>query len=194
MISPLDVKNLHDKTSPVGRRRTPPDRVDRKLEIFLREFPGLDPQTEGIVDRVLELNRLFRRAHQATLDDLGTTFEEWQVLCALRYAGAPYHTSPGSLSERLCLSSGAITARLGKMEARGLIRRLPDPDDRRGVQVELTDQGRELWEHCVGVQAEKEALVAAALSEREKEELNDLLRRLVHAFAEVPAEPAVAGA
>jgi DNA-binding MarR family transcriptional regulator len=63
-----------------------------------------------------------------------------------------------------------------------LIRRLPDPDDRRGVLVELTDEGRRLYQQAVGVQAKKEALVTAALNEREKKQLNSLLRRLMLEF------------
>jgi DNA-binding MarR family transcriptional regulator len=75
-----------------------------------------------------------------------------------------------------------MTARLDKMEEAGLVRRLRDPDDRRGVLIELTDSGRELWERTIAVQAEKEALVQATLSERDQDRLNDLLRRLVLAF------------
>ncbi len=69
-----------------------------------------------------------------------------------------------------------MTNRLDNMERRGLIRRLDDPDDRRGVIVELTDEGKKLWEQAVGAQAEKESIVASALDEREKRQLNDLLR------------------
>ena len=181
----LDVKNLVSETSSIRRRRAEPDGIDRKLDVIMRELPSLDRETEGIVDRVIALHRLFRTAHNTTLEELGTTWEDWKVLCALRYAGEPYRTSPGRLAHHLELSSGAVTARLDKMESRGLLRRLPDPEDRRGVQVEITVEGRALWEECVGVQAEKEMLVASALSEAEKLELNDLLRRLIHAFADV---------
>jgi DNA-binding MarR family transcriptional regulator len=52
------------------------------------------------------------------------------------------------------------------------------------VIVELTDEGKKLWDSAVGAQAEKEAIIAAALDEREQRQLNELLRRLMHAFAE----------
>jgi DNA-binding MarR family transcriptional regulator len=68
------------------------------------------------------------------------------------------------------------------MEAAGLIRRLPDPGDRRVVVVELTSRGQETYRNAVVVQAQKEALFAAALSDREKGQLNDLLRRLMIEF------------
>ena len=60
-----------------------------------------------------------------------------------------------------------------------MIRRLPDPDDRRGVQVELTAKGKGTWEDAVTAQAKKEAVVASALTEREKEQLTKLLRKLM---------------
>jgi hypothetical protein len=68
------------------------------------------------------------------------------------------------------------------MEEAGLIRRLPDPGGRRKVVVELTGRGKETYRNAVGVQAQKEALFAAALSDREKSQLNDLLRQLMLEF------------
>jgi DNA-binding MarR family transcriptional regulator len=75
-----------------------------------------------------------------------------------------------------------MTNRLDRLEKAGHIKRLPDPDDRRGVLVELTPQGRKVYNDAVGVQAHKEALVAAALGDAEKEQLNALLRRLMREF------------
>jgi DNA-binding PadR family transcriptional regulator len=80
------------------------------------------------------------------------------------------------------LSRGAMTNRLDRLEAAGLIRRLPDPGDRRRVVVELTDHGRDTYRNAVGVQAKKEALVTAALNDREKVQLNALLRLLMLEF------------
>jgi DNA-binding MarR family transcriptional regulator len=72
-----------------------------------------------------------------------------------------------------------MTNRLDQLEAEGLVRRLRDPSDRRGVLVELTDKGRKRHQEALGVQAKKEALLAEALSEREMEQLNTLLRRVM---------------
>jgi DNA-binding MarR family transcriptional regulator len=82
-----------------------------------------------------------------------------------------------------------MTNRLDRLEQAGLVRRLPDPDDRRGVLVELTDAGRTAWEQSVSAQAEKESLVAAALSAKEKEQLNALLRRLMREFERREQKP-----
>jgi DNA-binding MarR family transcriptional regulator len=176
-VKKLDIEN--PGMSPSARER---DSVDEKLEVWLREIPELDARTEGIVDRINVLQRVIRKTHDDTLEEFGLSWGEVQVLSSIRYGGAPYQSTPGRLASQLGLSSGAMTARLDKMEDAGLIRRLRDPDDRRGVLIELTDSGRELWERTIAVQAEKESLVQATLSERDQDRLNDLLRRLVLAF------------
>jgi DNA-binding MarR family transcriptional regulator len=160
----------------------PHDLVDRKLEVWARELPELDLATEGIVERIQKLERYLRRSMDETLATSGLSFGEWRLLGALRYAGPPYRRTPGQLSEDLGLSSGAMTNRLDRLESAGLIRRLPDPDDRRSLQIELTDGGWKAWQDSVGVQAAKEQLVASALSSDEKEQLNTLLRRLLVSF------------
>ena len=158
------------------------DHVDGFLEQLALELPELDLAVEGIVDRTMSLSRRFRRMMDDTLAGFGLTWGEFKVLSSLRHAGPPYRRSPGRLAEHAELSSGAMTSRLDKLEAAGLVRRRPDPEDRRGIQVELTPKGLEVWGESVVVQARKEALVAAALGEDEKQQLNVLLRRLMLAF------------
>ena len=86
-----------------------------------------------------------------------------------------------------------MTNRLDRMEAAGLIRRLPDPGDRRGTLIEPTETGNETWDRTVGTQARREAMIASVLKPDELEELHRLLRRLMRAFPdrEHPAERAV---
>jgi DNA-binding MarR family transcriptional regulator len=91
----------------------------------------------------------------------------------------PYRRSAGDRARSADLSSGAMTNRLDQLEEAGLVRRVRDPDDRRGVLVELTPKGRRLHQEAIGVQAEKEALLAEALTEGEKAHVNDLLRRVM---------------
>jgi DNA-binding MarR family transcriptional regulator len=180
----LDVKNLamEDLHVTTTGDTSASDSVDANLEIWARELPELDLETEGIVERIHRLERFVDRAMQETLDAFDVSHGEWKVLANLRRAGPPYRGKPGKLAKRLDLSSGAMTNRLDNMEERGLLRRLDDPDDRRGVIVELTDEGKRLWDDTVAAQAEKESIVSSALGDREKRELNELLRRLMHAF------------
>ena len=111
----------------------------------------------------------------------------WQVLTSLRLVPG-HRSSPGELAGDLELSSGAMTSRLDRLEKEGFVRRLPDPDDRRGVVVELTDEGRKAWDTAASVQGRKEAFFASALTKPEQKQLNDLLRKLMLAF-EARGEP-----
>ena len=158
------------------------DEVDRKLEIWAADIPGIDLSTEGIVSRVQFLNKRLRRSMEETLAQFDLAHAEWVVLGSLRSGGEPRQRSAGELAGVLDLSSGAMTNRLDRMEEAGLLRRLPDPDDRRGVKVEPTEKGMRLWQEAAAAQAEKEKLLAATLSRAEQEQLNGLLRRLVLAF------------
>jgi DNA-binding MarR family transcriptional regulator len=156
------------------------DHIDRFLEE--NELPAVDLEVEGIVDRINGLRRRFHRMLDETLADFGLTDGEWKALNHLWLAGPPYRRSVGKLAKWAELSSGAMTNRLDRLEEAGLVRRVPDPDDRRGVLVELTGPGKKAWKESVKAQAEKESLVAAALDADEKRELNALLRRLMLEF------------
>src|SRR6476660_4008418 len=165
------------------------DHVDAFLESIHLVLPDLDLEVEGIVDRIAGLARRLQRTMDETLAEFGLDTAENKVLSILAQGGEPYRSTPGRLAARMELSSGAMTNRLDRLEQAGLVQRLPDPDDRRGVLVELTDAGRTAWEQSVSAQAEQESLVAAALSVKEKQELNALLRRLMREFERREQKP-----
>ena len=159
------------------------DHIDRKLPDWKKELPNLDLTVEGIVQRIETLNGYLRRSMSETLAEHGLKLGEWAVLGQLRRVGPPYRLSPGELTEHADLSSGAMTNRLDRLEEAGLVRRLPNPDDRRSLIVELTEAGHRAWEGLADDQGVKESkVVTGTLSKREREQLNDLLRRLVIEF------------
>ena len=156
------------------------DHVDRFLESeFLEDIPNLDLTVEGIVDRIMGISRRLKHSLDATLSDYGLAWQDWKMLGALV---RKQPRSAGKLAEITELSSGAMTNRLDRLEAAGLVVRVPDPDDRRGVLIKLTAKGRKTYNEATGAEAEREALVAATLTKREKEQLNSLLRRLMLEF------------
>jgi DNA-binding MarR family transcriptional regulator len=157
------------------------DPVDIKLAELDGTLPDLDLDVEGIVERIQKIERRLRVTMEQTLDDHGLSYGEWNLLCVLRRLPGRVST-PGELSSTLELSSGAMTNRLDRLERAGLLRRHPDPNDRRGVRVELTDRGYEVWVESTNAQAIKEALVASALTKPEQHRLNELLRKLMLAF------------
>jgi DNA-binding MarR family transcriptional regulator len=164
------------------------DHVDRFLESeFLEEIPNLDLTVEGIVDRIMGISKRFKNGLEETLAEHGLSWADWKMLSALLRKSP---RSAGKLAEITELSSGAMTNRLDRLEEAGLVRRLPDPDDRRGVLVEVTAKGKRAYNAAAGEEAAKEALITSALNKREKSELNSLLRRLMVEFErrEAPAD------
>jgi DNA-binding MarR family transcriptional regulator len=165
------------------------DHIDRFLDTIRERLPMLDPEVEGIVDRIGGLQRRFKRAMDETLDEFDLDWSEYKLLSLLTREGEVYRSSPGKLARIMELSSGAMTNRLDRLEQSGFVRRLPDPDDRRGILVELTPEGKRVYEEAVGVQGRKEALVASALTVPEKKQLNALLRRLMIEFERAEGGP-----
>jgi len=167
-----------------------PDVLDANLDVWVREIPSLDRLTEGVVERIQKLARYFNETMDSTLAETGLAGRTYWTLGRLRYQGPPYRLSAGEVAEDLGLSSGAMTNRLDRLEQAGLIRRLPDPDDRRGVIVEPTEAGHAAWDKAVYIQAGREKLIASVLSDDEKEHLYELLRRLMGAFPDELREAA----
>jgi DNA-binding MarR family transcriptional regulator len=158
------------------------DHVDEMLDVWAREIPDLDKLTEGIIERIQILSWNFNQSLDEVLEELELDRREFGLLGKLRKHGPPYQASAGRLAADLRLSSGAMTNRLDRMEAAGLIRRLPDPSDRRGTLVEPTEKGHHAWDKTVGASARREAAATAVLSDSEKVQLHDLLRDLMQAF------------
>lgn len=171
------------------------DHVDRLLErLEPLSHVDIDLEVEAIVDRIAGINKRIKRGMEATLAEYGLTHPDWQVLTTLRLWRRNHRSSPGELAADLELSSGAMTSRLDRLEEAGYVRRLRDPDDRRGVVVELTEQGVRAWDEAASVQGRKEAFFASALSIDEQQQLNTLLRKLVLAFDVRESSPAAAPA
>jgi DNA-binding MarR family transcriptional regulator len=160
----------------------PEDHVDSLLQRLDAAGAQLDLEVEGIVDRVSHINKRVHAALKETLSAYGITPEDWSVMTSLRLRAAGRSTTPGALARDFDLSSGAMTSRLDRLEQLGFLRRLPDPEDRRAVRVELTDEGRAAWDAAIEVQGRKEAFFASALTKSEQHTLNGLLRKLTLAF------------
>jgi len=160
---------------------TDPDHIDGFLAEIRDKLPALDLSIEGIVDRINGINRRIRRMLDETLSEHGLSSGEWHVLGSLSWSPTGRRTA-GDLAQKTELSSAAMTNRLDRLEEAGLVKRVRDPEDRRSVLVELTAKGKKLYERSVETQAAKESIVAAALSEREQQQLNDLLRKLMREF------------
>ena len=158
------------------------DEVDRLVSAWRRERPDLDVSPLEVLSRVNRLARHLDRARRTAFAERGLETWEFDVLSALRRAGSPYQLSPGQLLTQTLVTSGTMTNRIDRLAAKGLVVRGPDPSDRRGVLVRLTDTGRELADTALTALLKSERELLAALPESRLSELADLLRELTTQF------------
>jgi DNA-binding MarR family transcriptional regulator len=155
------------------------DSVDRHVERWLPELPDLDPRVEGIVTRMQYIVRYLRTNKEQVLKKYDLQMWEWELLRALRQDGAPYRATPTALAEQTGVPATTMTSRLGRLEARGFVGRVHDPDDRRRLLVELAPAGHAAWEGLMSDLDRCEKDLFAVLDADEQDRLADLLRPLM---------------
>jgi len=165
------------------------DAVDQILAQWGRERPDLDCSPMGIIGRITQMQREVFLAQRATFSRYGLDAPAFDVLAALRRAGKPYQLTPTALMRTALVTSGAITQRLDRLEEKGLITRERSEVDGRAVVVTLTDAGREALDAALPDHLETERTLLDGLSAPEREQLADLLRRLLVARGRIPQEP-----
>lgn len=156
-----------------------PDAVDAIVAQWARERPELDTAPMAIFGRVFRIGRVAGDAATAAYARHGITRGDFDVLASLRRAGEPFALSPTQLTATLMLTSGGVTGRVDRLEAAGLVRRSPDPDDRRALVVSLTPEGRRLVDEAVTAGLEAQHALVAGLPPERRALLADLLRDLL---------------
>ncbi|MDX6738488.1 MarR family winged helix-turn-helix transcriptional regulator [Actinocorallia sp. A-T 12471] len=158
------------------------DEVDRLVSAWRTERPELDVQPLHVLSRVSRLSRHLDRARRAVFAAHEMESWEFDVLTALRRAGPPYQLNPGQLLRATLVTSGTMTNRIDRLTAAGLVERHPDPADKRGVQVRLTDVGRARVDAAFSDLIDRERELLVTLSDTEQKQLADLLRTLLVPF------------
>lgn len=158
------------------------DEVDRLIAAWKRERPDLDLSPLAVLSRITRIARHLDIARRDAFADL----ETWgfDVLAALRRAGAPHQLSPGQLMQETMVTSGTMTNRLDRLEELQLITREQDPDDGRGSLVTLTKSGVRAVDAALEGLLENERELLGTLTAKEREQLADLLSKLVTEFDE----------
>jgi DNA-binding MarR family transcriptional regulator len=155
------------------------DAIDRIVQQWNRERPDLDVSVTHVLQRISRVYLLQSASFAAVFERFGITFGEFEVLAALLRSGPPHQMSPGELVDAVVLSSGAMTNRIDRVEALGLVERRPDPDDRRGTLVALTGEGERTVDAAVVEHLANEERLLGALSANERRTLAGLLRTLL---------------
>ena len=155
------------------------DEVDELVLAWRRERADLDLAPVEVFSRISRLSRLLDRARRDAFTAQSIEPWEFDVLAALRRAGAPYQLSPGQLLRETMVTSGTMTNRIDRLSERGLVVRSPDPDDRRGVLVGLTSAGKRAVDGAFETLLDSERELLGELSAAERRELVGLLKRLM---------------
>lgn len=159
------------------------DAVDAIIDQWRAERPDLDPSAKHITGRIVRLASLFlqefERNKQAALGPYGLNESDFGVLSPLRRTGEPFELTPTELARHRMITSGGMTAALDRLERKGMVVRVPNPADRRGSLVRLTEQGRAVVDASMVLHSETEHELVAPLGEKDARELERILRQLL---------------
>lgn len=158
------------------------DHVDRILAQWQAERPDLQLRPMGLLGRIKRLGAHLGQGMERVFTAHGLNAASFDVLATLRRAGAPYSLTPSQLMDWTMVTSGTMTNRLDRLEAKGLIRRVRSDRDARSVTVQLTDEGFALIDTCVTEHVANQHRLAGALSEAEQVELDRLLAKWLAGF------------
>lgn len=161
-----------------------PDAVDAFIAQRKTESPGIDTTGMAVFGRILRIAHRMAPHVEALLARHGLERGEFDVLATLQRGGPPYRLRPTEIFQTLMVSSGGLTHRLKRLEARGLIERVRDDADGRSTLVQLTAPGNRIA--CAAFEEDMalEAAWLAAMSQADRARLVDLLRQLAHLVPE----------
>ena len=154
------------------------DHVNTVHEQWRAERPDLDTTPVLVIGRIHRIAAVLTPELTAVYARFGLGEGEFDVLATLRRQGEPYTLTPGELSERTMVTSGAVSKRLDRLEARGLVDRRAAADDRRSRTVRLTDAGRVLIDEAMDAHMANEQRLLATLEPGDRDDLARLLGTL----------------
>ena len=158
------------------------DEVDDLVAAWRAQRPDLDVEPMQVLSRISRLARHLDIARRGAFAEHELESWEFDVLSALRRQGPPFQLTPGALLRATLVTSGTMTNRIDRLTASGLVRREPDPRDKRGVLVTLTDQGQERVDAALAGLLRRERALLAGLDDGERRHLADLMRILLVPF------------
>jgi DNA-binding MarR family transcriptional regulator len=164
------------------------DWIDQVVDRWSELQPGIPTDAYQVTGRISRIATRIAQRQDAVFGRYGLNRGDVGVLSSLRTSPPPHKLSPTQLFRGLMLSSAGMTKRLDRLEQRGLVKRTPDPNDRRAVSIQITPDGRQLVARAVAENTKNEVALLAGLTQRERRELGDLLRKVLSR-----AEPSTGG-
>lgn len=155
----------------------PLDRVAEIQQAWRRERPDLDPSPQGVIARLHRVALELTKRLVAVYGEFGLTEGEFDVLATLRRAGEPYERAAGELADHTLVTTGGLTKRVDRLEARGLVERRVEASDARRRLVRLTPDGRELIDRAFTAHLANEHRLLGELGEADASSLEPILTR-----------------
>jgi len=156
----------------------PMDHAATVVEQWRTERPDLDASPLLVIARIHRIAAALTPELVAVYAQHGLGEGDFDVLATLRRQGSPYTLTPSQLSERTMVTSGAVTKRVDRLEARGLVERRPSDSDGRSRTVALTPAGRDVIDTAMVEHLANENRLLAGLDPADRAALADLLGRL----------------
>ncbi|MBR9824780.1 MAG: MarR family transcriptional regulator [Alphaproteobacteria bacterium] len=156
-----------------------PDMVDRLIDQWRGERPDLELGAMALIARLKRCSQLIGPRLDKIYREHDLSAGDFDVLATLRRSGEPYCLSPTDLFDSLLLTSGTMTHRLKKLEAKGWIQRLPNVLDARSLLVALTDDGFKLIDDVVSAHVNNEEDILRSLDADARARLDAGLRELL---------------
>ncbi|KAB2339183.1 MarR family winged helix-turn-helix transcriptional regulator [Actinomadura rudentiformis] len=160
------------------------DAVAALIEQWRHERPDVDVSPLAVVARVMRISRLWDKEIKDFLAGHDLEPGEFDMLSTLRRSGEPYELTAGAFLKASLVTTGAITLRVDRMDAKGLVTRVRDEGDRRSVKIRLTPRGLEVINRVLPLHLANEARLLEALDEGEKGELASMLCRLLESYGD----------
>lgn len=137
-----------------------------------------------VLARIQRMNRTIDKYLKTFTAEHGLEVGEFDVLVTLRRSGPPYALTAGGLIPAAMVTSGAITNRIDRLEAKGLVERVRDGADRRSVLIRLTDRGRTLADSVIERHLAHYASLLAPLDRETCDSVAAALRTLLAAHGD----------
>jgi DNA-binding MarR family transcriptional regulator len=153
------------------------DSVDDFLDQWAALRTDLDLDAMGVIGRILRLSRLVSADLKDYFAEHGMETWEFDVLATLHRSNRPL--TPKALAASVMIGSAALTNRVDRLAARGLVTREAVPGDRRSLHLALTDEGRDLVDRTVEGHVRNQRKILSGLDRGDCDELNRILRALL---------------
>jgi len=158
------------------------DRVAEIQQEWRRERPDLDPSPQGVIGRLHLIALELTERLVAVYGDFDLNEGEFDVLATLRRAGAPFERAAGELADHTLVTTGGLTKRVDRLEARGLVERRVEASDARKRLVRLTPEGRDVIDRAIAAHLANEQRLLDDLGTVDAATLEPILTRWLRAL------------